>query len=272
MFITLVLLGMGVMIVDPLRLLGLMTNTPSWVESSSAEQIPLKHNTTYVFLVPHIDDETLFAGATLAALGDYVRATPDHIKIIYTTTSTAGRPWLSEPKYTRSRRALLGQATRELGVSRSSICIPKNLYDGSQQSAPEKYADTLQWVRSQIGVAGTNTVLFTIGGNGNIDHTVAYAVGREIARESSIPLYVYWGYGKMSYWTEKHKTRRFPEVKTVIFPRAQQNQFRMAKTEALKLYHRMYARNGWMYGIHNRYPDIIRYEWFHEDELGVLLP
>lgn len=271
-FIAVVLFGIGVMILDPLRLLGLVTNSPSWVDKSGMEQIPLSRTATYIFLVPHIDDETLFAGATIAALADYLHTTPDHIKLIYTTTSTAGRPWLSEPKYTRSRRALLYDVAHSLGLERSSLYIPKDLYDGSQQSASEKYAGTLQWVQSQVGAANADIVLFTIGGNGNTDHTVAYAVGRTIARKLDIPLYVYWGYGKMSYWTEKYKTRRFPQVKPALLPLAQQKQFRTAKTEALKLYHRMYANNGWIYGIHNHYPDIIRYEWFHEDELGVLLP
>lgn len=270
--VALAIIIFSIVCADPLRVLGALTNTPFWSNSSRVHEVPFDDSYSYIILVPHIDDESLFAGATIAALADFTRKDPSRLKIVYTTTSTGGRPWLSLTEYSQARRDTLARVAKVLGLDQAQISIPEVLFDGSQQTLKEKYPGTLAWVRNQLGTLGPNTVIFTIGGNGQVDHSVAYSVGESLAREAGIPLYVYWGYGRPAYLTEKLKQSRFPQVESAILPISQEKEYRQKKTQALKLYDEMYKRNKWVKGTQNYYPDIIRYEWFHEDELGVVMP
>lgn len=142
-----------------------------------------------VFIVPHADDEVLFAGELLAR---YHRSGA-RIRLVYVTDSSGGAYRERWPSFERKRAAVRAAVLAPLGRRVSVVVAP--FADGGSINTTKGRRALARWLRRPTVVPRGATVL-VIGGAGNSDHKAAASAARIITRERRQPLYVYWGYGR----------------------------------------------------------------------------
>jgi len=149
---------------------------------------PLPHARSVVFVVPHEDDESLFAGEVIAR---YERAGA-HVKLVYGTTSAGGRIAAARPRYRTLRRRALEEVLRALpGVTATVAPIP----DGGGLSVDRKELRLAEFLRLP-GMIPRDATVFVIAGDGNSDHVDARQDVLALMARRRRPVYLYWGYGR----------------------------------------------------------------------------
>jgi LmbE family N-acetylglucosaminyl deacetylase len=158
-----------------------------------------------VFIVPHADDEALFAGELLA----HYRASGARIHLVYTTNSAGGEYASRWPEFQAARARVRRRVVAPLGgkVHMTTASVP----DGGAIAGGLRRRRILALLRKP-GVVPAGATLFAIGGTGNSDHVASLAAARAIARERRRPLYIYWGYGADGTRLDPHRSGQ-----TVVF-------------------------------------------------------
>jgi LmbE family N-acetylglucosaminyl deacetylase len=235
------------------RKAGAIAMTPR--ELGEAMHLPDGRPRRVVVIVPHMDDESLFLGETLAAL----HARGVKTTLIFTTSSQGGRAM--DPRYERDRHWAYRQVAPVLGVTRSIVAtIPDGARLGGLQA---KSALTEAYVRN-TGLMGRDMVLFAIEGGGQYDHQVADIVGRRLAREYDVPLFTYWGYGRRFKWRTEQDKDWGPNMRPANLVGEDHGPFMKKKRQAILIYRNMYFKRGWVH----YWVSIGRFELRHHDELG----
>lgn len=210
-----------------------------------------------VVIVPHMDDETLFLGETLAALDS---AGVD-VTLLYTTTSQGGRKM--DPRFRQDRLAAYRQVARVLGVDRTVI---SDIPDGAPMGGFDAKAGLTQRFLEGTDAIQPGSVLFTIGGRGHYDHWIAEYVGRQMAQQYNLPLFVYWGYGPTHKYVPASDKHWGPQMRPVDFSAGHSAGDIDRKRQAIIVYRDMYYARGWA----RYWVSISIYELAHQDEVGLV--
>jgi LmbE family N-acetylglucosaminyl deacetylase len=142
-----------------------------------------------VILVPHGDDEALFAGEVLAA---YASRTDLRVTVVLTTDCGGPRAYVaSHPEYPAARFNFARGQLEALGL-RDVRTLGVRVGTGSTLAS--KTAEMTSRLRA-TGLVDARVELWTISGTGNIDHEATYASSIALAREVGLrELHVFWGY------------------------------------------------------------------------------
>jgi LmbE family N-acetylglucosaminyl deacetylase len=144
-----------------------------------------------VFVVPHADDESLFAGELL---DHYVRAAA-RVTIVYTTTSSGGAAQARYPGYRAARAAVRAAVFGRLGSVEVTVApIPDGGGPGRESGALRR--QQVSRFLHEPDVIPRGALIFVIGGAGNSDHYIAFQEATSLAWSRGQPVYVYWGYGR----------------------------------------------------------------------------
>lgn len=210
-----------------------------------------------VVIVPHMDDESFFLGETLAAL----HARGIDVTVVYTTTSQGGRKM--DPRFEVDRREACDLVAPVLGIERR--CFP-TIPDGAPLGGlAAKTALTKAYVEGTHAIT-PECVLFTIGGGGHYDHRVAEEVGRQIAREYGVPLFVYIGYGPRYKSVPATDKDWGPHMRPARFVSGDARLALKKKREAIGIYRHTYLTCGWA----RYWVSIARFEMRHSDQVGLV--
>lgn len=208
-----------------------------------------------VVIVPHMDDESLFLGETLAVL----EARGIHVTVVFTTSSEGGRRM--DPRFGKDRRGAYHKVARVLGVDRTFYSpIP----DGARLGGLKAKADLTERYVLGTRAITPGCVLFTIGGGGHFDHRVAEEVGHRLARKHGVPLFVYLGYGPKHKFVPTTDKDWGPDMRPARFTDGDRRSALARKREAIRIYRQMYLTRGWTH----YWVSIARFELRHEDQIG----
>jgi LmbE family N-acetylglucosaminyl deacetylase len=153
-----------------------------------------------VFVVPHADDESLFAGELL---NHYARASA-HITVVYTTTSSGGAAQRFFPAFRAARAAVRDSVLRNLGTVEITVAPVPDGGGWGRMSGPRRLRLVHRFL-TEPGVVPADVPIFVIGGAGNSDHYIAFDEARRLAWSRNQPLYVYWGYGRDHDHLDPHR-------------------------------------------------------------------
>ena len=152
-----------------------------------------------VVFSPHMDDESAFAGETIA----WLARNGARVTVVFTTDSAGGRALDKVPAYAAGRRLVMGRAGRELGISR--VYVLNDIRDGNRMHGPLKIARMEEHV-TDLGLVKPETILVSVSGTGHSDHRATFAAAAFLAAKAHLPLYVAWGYD------DAHDTIGVPEI------------------------------------------------------------
>lgn len=208
-----------------------------------------------VVLVPHMDDESLFLGETLAALD----ASGIDVTIVFTTSSEGGRKM--DPRFGQDRREAYSMVAPVLGVDHTCY---SPMPDGARLGGFSSKADSTEQYVLGTGAITPDCVLFTIGGGGHFDHSIAEEVGRRLARTYGVPLFVYLGYGPKFKSVPATDKDWGPRMQPARFAGGDRSPALVRKREAIRIYRHMYLTRGWT----SYWVSIAQFELTHADQVG----
>ena len=141
-----------------------------------------------VFVVPHEDDESIFAGELL----EHYRSSGAHVKLIYGTLSVGGAVAAKLPDYGVARgRGLAEVLARFPGFEVTTAPIP----DGGGMPTGRKTREFAEFLR-RPGMVPRDAAVFVIGGTGNSDHVDCREDVLSLMARRRQPVFLYWGYGQ----------------------------------------------------------------------------
>lgn len=162
-------------------------------------------------LAPHADDETLGAGALIAALAAAGRA-PEVAILTDGSRSHVGAPGWSEARIAGARRIETGHALRALGVTRPALHL------GWRDASPHRRDDpaferTVRWLVTHIRRWRVTEIAVTWGGEGHCDHAAAAELAQAVVTRmrGAVALYEYLVWG----WANPALGRRLRERRAI---------------------------------------------------------